>query len=268
MTLTGVHFILIFLGLDLIKTKNFLVESEDLEKRAAVIAKPNQRGGRGHDYQDDDCSTDSTDSSDSNGSVGFAIDTTPSMEAAIPMVKKSIADLVKSAPKIPTWVLTSIKDPDVKLVKKTADVEELKREVDALDHKGNWRDDPEEQVLKGIEVTLDAMPNNGVILVVTDAGSKQLKLERSITKKSLEKNIKIYFTFYPSCRADCDDSLPVYERLSDGDTFKSSEFTSEIFFSTVISKVKNPCPTTTPTGSGPTTTASTVASTVPTTVPT
>ena len=71
------------------------------------------------------------------------------MEAAIPMVKKSISDLVKSAPKIPTWVLTSIKDPDVKLVKKTADVEELKREVDALDHKGDPRDDPKEQILEG-----------------------------------------------------------------------------------------------------------------------
>ena len=55
-----------------------------------------------------------------------------SMEAAIPMVKKSIADLVKSAPKIPTWVLTSFKDPDVKLVRKTADVEELKTDLDAL----------------------------------------------------------------------------------------------------------------------------------------
>ena len=72
-----------------------------------------------------------------------------SMEAAIPMVKKSISDLVKSAPKIPTWVLTSIKDPEVKLVKKTADVEELKRDIDALNHKGDPRDDPKEQVLKG-----------------------------------------------------------------------------------------------------------------------
>ena len=71
------------------------------------------------------------------------------MEAALPMVKKIIADLVKSAPKIPTWVLTSYKDPEVELVRKTADVEELKRDIDALDHKGDWRDDPEEQVLKG-----------------------------------------------------------------------------------------------------------------------
>ena len=88
-------------------------------------------------------------------------------------------------------------------------------------------------------MTLDNMPNNGVILVVTDAGTKQTDLEESIRKKSEEKNIKIFFTFYPSCRADCDDSLPVYERLSDGEMFNSSEFTSEKFFSTVITKVCN-----------------------------
>ena len=86
-------------------------------------------------------------------------------------------------------------------------------------------------------MTLDNMPNNGVILVVTDAGTKQTDLEESIRKKSEEKNIKIFFTFYPSCRADCDDSLPVYERLSDGNMFNSSEFTKEKFFSTVIAKV-------------------------------
>ena len=72
-----------------------------------------------------------------------------SMIEALPMVKKMIADLVKTAPKIPTWVLTSFKDPEVKLIRKTSDVEELKTDLDALDHKGDWRDDPEEQVLKG-----------------------------------------------------------------------------------------------------------------------
>ena len=72
-----------------------------------------------------------------------------SMEAAIPMVKKSISDLVKSAPKIPTWVLTSFKDPEVKLVRKTTDVEELKTDLDALDFGSDPLDDPKEQALKG-----------------------------------------------------------------------------------------------------------------------
>ena len=72
-----------------------------------------------------------------------------SMEAAIPMVKKSISDLVKSAPKIPTWVLTSFKDPDVELVRKTTDVEELKTDLDALNYGGDPKDDLKEQALKG-----------------------------------------------------------------------------------------------------------------------
>ena len=72
-----------------------------------------------------------------------------SMTEALPMVKKMISALEKTAPKIPTWVLTSFKDPEVKLVRKTADVEELKTDLDALDHNGDPRDDPKEQVLKG-----------------------------------------------------------------------------------------------------------------------
>ena len=48
MTFTGVHIILLILGLDLIQTKYFLVETEDgmgLDKPSAAQ--------KGHDYQDD-----------------------------------------------------------------------------------------------------------------------------------------------------------------------------------------------------------------------
>ena len=48
MTFTGVHIILLILGLELIQTKNFLVETEDgmgLDKPSAAQ--------KGHDYQDD-----------------------------------------------------------------------------------------------------------------------------------------------------------------------------------------------------------------------
>ena len=47
------------------------------------------------------------------------------MAQALPMVKKMINDLVKKAPKIPTWVLAQFNDPVVKLVRTTSDVEEL-----------------------------------------------------------------------------------------------------------------------------------------------
>ena len=91
----------------------------------------------------------------------------------------------------------------------------------------------------GIEVTLDNMPDNGVILVVTDAGSKQLELEKSIREKSLKKNVKISFAFSPSCQALCENSLPVYKRLSDGRMFNRSDFSSESFFKSVVRTVWN-----------------------------
>ena len=63
------------------------------------------------------------------------------------MVKDMISDLVKSAPKIPTWVLISFNDPDAKLVRKTSNVAELKRSLDSLDYNGGG--DLPEVALKG-----------------------------------------------------------------------------------------------------------------------
>ena len=63
------------------------------------------------------------------------------------MVKDMISDLVKSAPKIPTWVLISFNDPDAKLVKKTSNVAELKKSLDSLDYNGGG--DLPEVALKG-----------------------------------------------------------------------------------------------------------------------
>ena len=86
----------------------------------------------------------------------------------------------------------------------------------------------------GLDITLDEMPNNGVVLVVTSAGSHQLELEKSIKEKSSKKNVKIYFTFSPFCREACGDSLPVYKRLSDNRMFNLSDFSSKSFLETVV----------------------------------
>ena len=86
----------------------------------------------------------------------------------------------------------------------------------------------------GIEVTLDNLPYNGVILAVTDAGTKQKELEKLIRKKSEEKNVKIFFAFSPICRAQCETSMPVYNRLSDGRMFNQTDFDRESFFKSVL----------------------------------
>ena len=47
----------------------------------------------------------------------------------------------------------------------------------------------------GIQATLDAMPDSGVILVFTDVGSARLELENSIAEKARRKNVRIFFGF-------------------------------------------------------------------------
>lgn len=85
------------------------------------------------------------------------------------------------------------------------------------------------------------MPDNGVILVVTDAGTHQRELEELIKKKSKEKNIKIFIAFYPKCLAKklCSRSMPSYNRVSEGRIFQQADFDSEEFFKSVVYMVRN-----------------------------
>ena len=69
------------------------------------------------------------------------------MAQALPMVKKMVSSLVNSGSKVPKWILTDFKDPDVKLVKSTTDVEDLKSGLNDLKYGGGG--DIWEQVLKG-----------------------------------------------------------------------------------------------------------------------
>ena len=85
------------------------------------------------------------------------------------------------------------------------------------------------------------MPDNGVILVVTDAGTHQRELEEGIIKKSEEKNIKIFIAFYPKCLATklCSRSMQSYIRVSKGKIYDQADFDSEEFFKHVVYEVRN-----------------------------
>ena len=93
----------------------------------------------------------------------------------------------------------------------------------------------------GIELALDTMPKNGVILMVTDSGTKQRDLEASIKKKSKEKNIKIFISFSPECRhqRSCIHSMPSYDSVSEGRVFNKTDLNSEKFFKSVVYTVRN-----------------------------
>ena len=85
------------------------------------------------------------------------------------------------------------------------------------------------------------MPDNGVILVVTDAGTKQRELEEAIKKKSAEKNIKIFIAFSPKCllKSVCSRSMPSSNRVSEGRIFNQTDFDTEEFFKSVVYTVRN-----------------------------
>ena len=69
------------------------------------------------------------------------------MAQALPMVKKMVTSLVESGTKVPRWVLTNFKDPDVDLVTSTEEVEHLREMLDELKYGGGG--DIWEQALKG-----------------------------------------------------------------------------------------------------------------------
>ena len=64
------------------------------------------------------------------------------------MVEKMISNLVEMAPRIPRWVLTSIKDPSSKLKRNTNDVKQMERGIRYLRFGGGG--DPREAILKGV----------------------------------------------------------------------------------------------------------------------
>jgi len=179
-----------------------------------------------------------------HGSVGFAVDTTGSMQKSLPLVKATIINLVETGSEVPHWFLTGFNDPDVNLVKETASPDELKLAADGLTFNGGG--DSKEQALQGIDVTLDAMPDNGIILVFTDNGSHKLELENAVKEKSQKKNIKVLFAILTSPGVIDAASLEVYESIAHGEIFYSTEDGSEMvdikaFFEAVVNVVQHPC---------------------------
>ena len=85
------------------------------------------------------------------------------------------------------------------------------------------------------------MPDNGVILVVTDAGTKQRDLEESIKEKAAEKNIKIFIVFYPNCQhpKHCEESLPAFTSVSDRRVFNLTDLDTDNFLDSLLFTVSN-----------------------------
>ena len=71
------------------------------------------------------------------------------------------------------------------------------------------------------------MPDNGVILAITDAMTEDTELEKSILEKSKNKNVKIFVVLSPECDGfdfySCEGAYRVTKE-SGGRSFKKEEF--------------------------------------------
>ena len=95
------------------------------------------------------------------------------------------------------------------------------------------------------------IPDNGVILVFTDAGSVGLELENSIAEKARRKNVKIFFALLTGTNLSTgkppppvpQQSMQVYSRLSENRIFRASsnngqlDLDTKAFFDAVTRQV-------------------------------
>ena len=72
---------------------------------------------------------------------------TRGMVDELPLVKEMVKSLIEAGSKVPRWVLTSIKDPEVKVETITNDHEDIEQSLDELTYGGGG--DLQEQVLEG-----------------------------------------------------------------------------------------------------------------------
>merc|ERR1712226_635532 len=179
------------------------------------------------------------------GTVAFAVDTTASMQKAIPIAQDAIVNLVNSGSHIPKWILTDFKangyfndSSGVRVVTDTQDPEQLKTDVTSLPIGGGGQ----EEVLLAIQRTLGVMPDNGVILVFTDEPTTQLDLESAVTAEATRKNVKVFFALLGD---PGQESEQVYERVSEGRVFRANtsagtlDFDSKSFFDAIIYQVQH-----------------------------
>merc|ERR1712226_518735 len=179
------------------------------------------------------------------GTVAFAVDTTASMQKAIPIAQDAIVNLVNSGSHIPKWILTDFKangyfndSSGVRVVTDTQDPEQLKTDVTSLPIGGCGQ----EEVLLAIQRTLGVMPDNGVILVFTDEPTTQLDLESAVTAEATRKNVKVFFDLLGD---PGQESEQVYERVSEGRVFRANstagtlDFDSKSFFDAIIYQVQH-----------------------------
>merc|ERR1712179_209721 len=177
--------------------------------------------------------------------VTIAVDTTSSMTAHFPFVKKTFEKIADSGPNIPLWNLVDFADPDAIHRISTADVNQFKTAVQALAIRDDTtgRNDLPEAYMTAVGKALEVTPENGMILVFGDSGMHNPSLWHGHFQTSKAKKIKIFWIYTPKCHYACDaQSIAAHEGLSEGRIYNTAdELNVNQFFIDAVHTVQTPC---------------------------
>ena len=179
-----------------------------------------------------------------NPPLTFVVDTTksvkPDKDSIFNLTQRVVARIQETDANIPNYLLVTFNDfgPDikknVKVFSPTQDVMQFRNEATGITFESyDGGRDSKERLTQGLLVACQLTPEKSLIVVFTDNGSKDLKLEREILEVKQQKELEIYIVLTPEYEGYPNaPSLGVYDRL--GKVF----FISEVGADSLIQSVE------------------------------
>jgi len=160
-----------------------------------------------------------------NPPLTFVVDTTksvkPDKDSIFNLTLRVVAKIQETETNIPNYQLVTFNDygPDIRknvvVFPATKDVQEFRKAAVGItfDSFDGGRDS-KERLTQGLLVACQETPEKSLIVVFTDNGSKDLKLEREILRLKEEKQLEIYIVLTPEYEGRPNDpSLAMFSRL-------------------------------------------------------
>jgi len=157
-----------------------------------------------------------------------------------PFLKTTVEKIADGGRNIPMWNLFGI-GGGVKHLISTADVNQFKRSVQALNCRGGIA---EPHYMYAVRDALRVTPENGMIMVFGDSGDNHPNSWQGHLQTSKTKNIKIFWICTPDCTyaPKSAQNLAAREGLSEGRVYETkSELNSDQFFKDAVLTVETPC---------------------------
>jgi len=178
-----------------------------------------------------------------NPPLTFVIDTTksvkPDKDSIFNLTQRVVDTIQATDTNIDSYLLVTFNDfgPDIKknvqVYPPTTDVLQFKRDALGLVFESfNGGRDSRERLTQGLLTACQVTPVGSLVVVFTDNGTKDLKLEREIMRLKEEKQLEIYIVLTPVYEGRSrDPSLPLFARL--GQVFFIDEVGADFFINSV-----------------------------------